>query len=156
MSASHFQIFLDAIEKCSNREGILGEEDLVFPPTVDSLYAATPRNAVTFGQMGVDGVHFTILRVDGEIDNNSPVIQVGPMDFSEPYVVLGDSFLDYLAGACAVSLSQMEKVFKDEQSGKEALVQFVRERYQHSRLFDPKRLRNIREFVDLIEPSPDA
>src|SRR4026209_2656646 len=108
MEATYFDTFLRALENASDHDGVLGEDYLVFPPTPDYGYEATPRNALVFGAMGVDGVHYAILRIDGEITDESPVIHVGPMDFSEPYVVLGDCFLAYLAAACGVSTREIE------------------------------------------------
>lgn len=98
MDAMYFDTFVRAVENTPKRErlGVLGDDYLVLPPQTDYGYDATPRNALTFGNMGVDGVHYAILKVGGEVSDESPVIHVGPMDFSEPYVVLGDCFLSYL------------------------------------------------------------
>jgi hypothetical protein len=85
--------FLHAVEKTRDRRGVQGDDRLVFPPHSDYGYESTPRNALTFGDMGVDGVHYAILKIDGAVTDESPVIHVGPMDFSEPYVVLGDCFI---------------------------------------------------------------
>src|SRR5262245_25654998 len=119
MDATYFDTFVRAVENTPLRErlGILGDDYLIFPPDPDYLYEATPGNALTFGNMGVDAVHYAILKIQGEVTDESPVIHVGPMDFSEPYVVLGDCFLSYLAAACGVSIREMNSVFEEEPRG---------------------------------------
>lgn len=152
VDTTHFGIFLQAVEKTGDRRGVLGEDELIFPPNPDYGYEATPRNALTFGAMGVDGVHYAILKINGEVTDESPVIHVGPMDFSEPYVVLGDSFLSYVAAACGVCIRDMESVFEEERAGRSAIVPFMRERFAHSRLYDETRLRELKRYLELVQP----
>jgi hypothetical protein len=156
MNATYFDTFVRAVEHTPTGEqrGILGDDELVFPPRPDYGYDATPRNALTFGTMGVDGVHYAVLKIDGEVTDESPVIHVGPMDFSEPYVVLGDSFIDYLATACGVSIRKMASVFEKERAGQDTLVPFLKEHFKHSRLFDHKRLQKLERYLELVEPKP--
>ena len=153
MDTTYFETFLRAIETTRDRQGVLGEDYLVFPPTPDYGYECTPRNALTFGAMGVDGVHYAILKIKGDVTDESPVIHVGPMDFSEPYVVLGESFLSYLAAACGVSDREMETVFEQERDGREMLVPFLKEHFEHSRLYDETRLRKLKNLLEFVEAS---
>ena len=152
MSETYFDTFVSAVDACLDKRGILGEEQLVFPPRADYGYEATPRNSVTFGAMGVDGVHYTILKIDGEICDDSPVVQVGPMDFSNPYSLLGESLLDYFARACGVSMSEMETLFQQERSGQTVLAEFMKNNFDQSRLFGRKN--EIGPFLHLIELQP--
>lgn len=154
MDATYFDTFLRAVESTPKRErfDILGDDYLVFPPHPDYGYDVTPRNAMTFASMGVDGVHYAILKIGGEVSDESPVIHVGPMDFSEPYVVLGDCFISYVAAACGVSISKMEAVFEDERAGGRVLVPFLKEHFVHSRLYEETRLRVLASYLDHIEP----
>src|SRR5262245_21216302 len=152
MDATYFETFVRAVENTPMRDrlGIFGDDYLVFPPHADYGYEATPRNALTFGNMGVDGVHYAILKIDGEVSDESPVIHVGPMDFSKPYVVLGDCFLSYLAAACDVSIREMEAVFEEERRDRGKLVPFLKEHFVHSRLYDEKRLRKLERYLDVV------
>jgi hypothetical protein len=154
MDATYFDTFVRAVENTPKRErlGVLGDDYLVFPPQTDYGYEATPRNALTFANMGVDGVHYAILIIDGEVSDESPVIHVGPMDFSKPYVALGDCFISYLATACGVSLSKMEAVFEEERAGRRVLVPFLKEHFVHSRLYEEKRLRKLELYLERVEP----
>ena len=85
---TYFATFVRSLERAGDRNGILGSDRVVFPPSLDFRYAATPRNAVTFADMGCDGVHYAILAIDGVIVDQSPVIHVSPMDTGDPYAVL--------------------------------------------------------------------
>jgi hypothetical protein len=152
MAATYFDTFLRALENSPDHEGALGEDYVIFPPTADYGYEATPRNALTFATMGVDGVHYAILKIGGEVTDESPVIQVGPMDFSEPYVVLGDCFLSYLADACGVSMLDMKSVFDEERRGREKLVPFLKTHFVHSRLYDDERFRKLERYLEMVEP----
>jgi hypothetical protein len=154
MDATYFDTFLRAVENTPmrDRRRVLGDDELVFPPNPDYGYEATPRNALTFGAMGVDGVHYAILKIDGKVTDESPVIQIGPMDFSEPYVVLGDCFVAYLAAARGVSIRDIEFVFEKERAGQGKLVVFLKEHFQHSRLYDETRLRKLDRYLEMVEP----
>jgi hypothetical protein len=154
MDTTYFDTFVRAVENTPKREriGVLGDDYLVFPPQPHFGYEATPRNALTFGHVGVDGVHYAILKIDGAVSDESPVIHVGPMDFSEPYVVLGDCFISYLAAACDVTIREMEAVFEEERAGRRVLVPFLKEHFVPSRLYDEKRLRKLELYLDRVEP----
>ncbi|MBS0262425.1 MAG: hypothetical protein JSS02_10785, partial [Planctomycetes bacterium] len=72
-----FEIFVAAMGRLSisDRRTVLGDENLIYPPNEQLGYESTPRDAVAFGSMGVDGVHYLILKLDGKICDHSPVIQ---------------------------------------------------------------------------------
>lgn len=152
--ATYFQTFLLALEGYPDKRGILGDEWIIFPPDPNYGYECTPRNALTFGAMGVDGVHYAILTIDCAVRDDSPVIQIGPMDFSEPYSVLGETFLDYLAQGCGVTLDEMKSVFDAERSGAQTLISFLRQRFKQPRLFDETRRQKLDRYLDLIELKP--
>ena len=153
---TYFTTFVRAVERAgADHEGILGTDRVVFPPSPDFGYSSTPRNAITFGDMGCDGVHYAILAIDGAITDASPVIHVSPMDFSDPYAVLGTSFIDYLATACDVPIVELEDVFARERAGENTLVRFLRARFSHSRLYNDARFESLTAYLDYIEPKTD-
>lgn len=155
MPPTWFATFLAAVEETEVRDGILGDDGLVYPPRDEYYgYEATPRNALTFGAMGVDGVHYVILKIEGEVTDESPVIHVSPMDFSAPHAVLGKNFLNYLAAACDVTDRQMCEVFATERAGQQTLIPFFKANFQHRRLFKQSRLdklASLLKFLDLNE-----
>jgi hypothetical protein len=151
-----FETFTAALAACEDRRGVLGGDDPVFPPSDDFGYDCTPRNAVTFAQMGVDGVHYAVLKLAGVVRDQSPVIQVSPTD-DPPVVILAESFLAYLAEGCGVTRSEMEAVLKDERHGKGGLLKTIAARFDGHRLMIAQRIRHLTEkYGDLIEPKRDA
>lgn len=150
--ATHFETYLRALDACPDRDGVLGDEVVVHPPSPDFGYDGTPRNAVTFACMGVDGVHYAVLALDGVVSDESPVIQVCPVDFDDPYQVLGESFLGFLADGCGVSREAMAAVFTAEQAGTPSLVAYLRERFQMPRLSDDARYLALRVHLRHVRP----
>lgn len=146
MDESYFGTFIDALAKCKDRMGVLGSEYLVYPPREHSDYAATPRNVVTFGTMGVDGVHYVILKIDGQVEDSSPVIEISPTD-REPYNLLADSLLEYFSIACSVTRTEMQNVFDEERGGSPVLIAFLKKHFKHSRC----KGRSIAPYRDRLE-----
>jgi hypothetical protein len=152
-----FDVYLKAVSSCPEPQGILGEEWLEIPPIESYGYQCEPRNSLTFATMGCDGVHYAILKIDGKICDDSPVITISPMDFSEQYWVIGESFREYLAVACAISLDEMGKVIDEERSGKPVLAEYLRKNYDHMRLSNETRISHLnRLYLHLIDvPDPN-
>ncbi len=154
MGATYFETYLRALDDCADVQGVLGDEWVIHPPNPDYGYESTPRNALTFGCMGVDGVHYAILATGDFVTDGSPVIQICPMDFSELYQVKSDSFLMFLADGCGIPRGTMEEVFAAERAGKSALVVFLKERFEMPRLRDEKRTQKLAPYLRFIEPKP--
>jgi hypothetical protein len=136
------------MDPCSR---LLGGYEILCPPKSEIDYQSAPRNALTFGWMGVDGVHHAILKVGGIVRDDSPIVQVSPMD-SDDVIVLADSFLNYLADGSQVSTDEMLGVIDVERIGKQALVPFLRDRFDVIRLLDEHRIEILNSrFGHLIE-----
>lgn len=146
-----FETFQVAVGATDDQDGILGDDYLVYPPNPDFGYDATPRNALTFATMGVDGVHYAVLTSDGVVGDGSPVIQICPMDFDQEYAVLGESFLDYLATGCGVGVAQMASVLVAERATGNRLVPFLRVLFQHSRMLGDARVRALAHHLGRVE-----
>ncbi|HEX4797253.1 MAG TPA: hypothetical protein VH370_25895 [Humisphaera sp.] len=148
--ATAFDIFTGALAKAAGTDGVLGDERVISPPDPAYGYHCTPTNALTFGSMGVDGVHYAILTIDGEVRDESPVLEVSPMD-GDCYQVLAPSFLDYLAAGCGVTTAAMADVLAREERGEAVLVTFLRERFSQRRLWpkggDEHRFDDLLSFV---------
>lgn len=150
-----FGTFLTALGNAAERDGVLGNECVEYPPSEEVDYWATPLNAVVFGWMGVDGVHYAILKVDGEVRDSSPVIQISPMDFDEPYSLLAPTFVDYLAIGCGVTRSEIEGLIALEESGRSALLDFMRANFQQSRFWADHVERDVGRYATMIVQKPD-
>jgi hypothetical protein len=151
-----FDTFLTALSKATNLEGVLGEEYVDYPPTEDVHYATTPLNAVVFGWMGCDGVHYAILKIDGEIRDDSPVIHVSPMDFDSPYALLAPTFTDYLASGCGVSRKEIEDLLAAEKAGRSSLVEFMRSHFDHMRFWFEDEENDIGPYIKMIVLGPEG
>ena len=152
MSSTHFDVFVSAVMDCPDRAGILGEGAVVYPPRPDFGYELTPKNALTFGEKGENGIHYAILRINGVIREDSPVIHVSPMDLDKPHVVLGTSFLSFVAVACDASLNKMDQVFTAAQDLKSTLLHFMKTNFDLRRLYHVDRLPPIQHLLSFIEP----
>jgi len=132
-------------------EGVLGQETLIIPPVTDIGYSCTPRNALIFGTMGVDGVHYVILQLDGKVQEHSPVLQISPMDFDQEDSVIASSFLDYLAYGCNVAPSKIATQLTDSNQA-EQLVKMLATHFKHERLLQENRLEKLgKAYKHLIE-----
>lgn len=152
MDASYFATYLRALDACADVQGVLGDEWVIHPPNPDLGYESTPRNAMTFGRMGVDGVHYAILAINGVVTDESPVIQICPMDFSDLYGAMGDCFLMFLADGCGVTCATIEDVFTAERAGTPTLVAFLKERFDMSRLWVEERSQKLKPYLRYIQP----
>lgn len=155
MSHTHFQTFIDAFTAVDRRFRLLDGDDVLCPPSEDYGYLSTPKNAVTFAAMGVDGVHFAILKRDGQVRDDSPVVHVSPMD-SDDLIVVADSLLLFLAIGCNVPTEKMQEVLEEELTGRRQLVAFLSAHFDRHRLLRQERLLSLTaRYGHLIERKND-
>jgi hypothetical protein len=145
-----FEIFLSALSKADSHDGVLGKEYIEYPPNEHYGYGATPQNAVVFGKMGVDGVHYAILKRDGQVHEDSPVIQIDPMEWDAPYSLLAPTFKDYLAIGCGVKLAKIDALPAQEEAGQPMLLEYLCSRFRHSRFRRKGTNREIGPYLYLI------
>ena len=151
MALTHFDIFMKAFAALDDHSRVLDGDHILCPPSEDFGYQSTPQNALTFASMGCDGVHYAILKRDGLVQDDSPVVQVSPMD-SDDITVLAGSFLRYLADGCRVSEEQMEAVFEAERAGRTELVDFLSERFDGVTLLAEERTADLNaRFGHMVE-----
>jgi hypothetical protein len=151
-----FDTFLKAIERLTEeqRRCVLRDENVIYPPNEDLGYESTPLGAVAFGEMGVDGVHYLILKRNGKIADDSPVIHFSPMDFSNPYALLGHTFRQYLATVCNASENDIGEIMERERAGDACLAEFLSRNFDHSRLDLDGFGSQIEQYPDML-PAPD-
>ena len=142
MATTHFQTFIDAFAAVEQRSRLLAGDDVLWPPSEDFGYQSTPKNAVTFASMGVDGIHYAILKIDGQVRDDSPIVHVSPMD-SDDITVMAESFLSFLADGCGVSAREMQEIFDAERSGGHQLVGFLSEHFDRYRLPDDEQTHKL-------------
>ena len=149
-----FETFLAAVGRLSpsERQTVLGDENIIYPPDEQLAYDSTPRDAVAFGSMGVDGVHYLILKLDGEIRDDSPVVHFSPMDFGSPYTLLGHTFAEYLATVCGVNVDHIRELMERERASEAVLADFLRANFDHGRLDLDGFGSGIRDYAELLPP----
>src|SRR6266446_6439094 len=133
MYLTHFETFIDAFAALTEPSRVLDGDTILCPASEDYGYQSTPKNALTFASMGVDGVHYAILKCRGAVRDDSPVVQISPMD-SDDVLILAESFLQYLADGCGVSAQQTQIFFDAQRAGKPALIPFIVAHFRRDRL----------------------
>ena len=124
---------------------------LVDPPEDDFGYFNTPANSLTFLTMGVDGVHTALLKIDGEVRENSPVVYVTPSDDAE-WTILAPTFLDFLADGCDASTTQISRLLDDVGTDPTAAMQFLIDTFDGGRLLDEHRVAMLNEqYLGFVE-----
>lgn len=160
MNSRAFALFLEAIRELPVHARVLGEEALVNPPDPTFGYDATPLNALTFARMGVDGVHYAVLTQEGAVAEDSPIVEVSPMDFDRPVTVIAESFLDYLATGCSTSTAELLQVLHQEANSGGVLVPYLASHFDQTRLSEHPRVPELTaryaEKAVLRPPQSDA
>lgn len=151
-----FDTFLNSLRNADGYDGVLGNESVEYPPSESVEYSATPQNAVVFGWMGVDGVHYAILKIGGSILENSPVLQIAPMDFDETYSLLAPTFKEYLARGCGVTLDKIQVLLDQEAAGSPALLAFMRSNFQQSRFWADGIEHDVGSYDSMIIRKPEG
>lgn len=147
-----FKRFLTAARAWHEPNDTLDGDYLVDPPEDDYGYFNTPANSLTFLGMGVDGVHTAMLKLDGAVREDSPVIYVSPTDGEDEWTILAPTFVDYLADGCAVPTQKIEELLGTVDSNPEALMQFLQTNFDGSRLLDENRIRSLnKRYLRLVE-----
>ncbi|MGC4006244.1 MAG: hypothetical protein QM811_25255 [Pirellulales bacterium] len=74
----------------------------------------TPLNCVVFARTGGDGTHYSLLRLDGAIRDESPVVMTMP-SYGGMNFIVGDSLRDFLNLGSTFGWFSIEQIGYDEQ-----------------------------------------
>ena len=144
-----FDLFVRAAELCDDASSVWCGGDFLFAPGPDGdwdewerpfdhrRYGPSPKNAVPFLTSGVDGVHWTLLAVDGAVREASPVVEVCPMDGPDYWRVEARSFLDYVCPGGGPIRDELRAVLDRERAGEEVLTDHLPVLEEQLRLTDP-------------------
>lgn len=75
------------------------------PPT--NAYGGTPLNGVTFGGIGVDGIHFCSMTDSPAVDPMAPVVMCVPMALETPNFIVGETMHEFLCLGCRHGYSHL-------------------------------------------------
>jgi hypothetical protein len=73
----------------------------------------TPLNVRTFAHTGGDGVHFSLMLLDGGITPESPVVVTRPAAFGEQNLVVGSNLYEFLSFGCLRGFFAMQTLSID-------------------------------------------
>ncbi len=147
-----FERFLTAARSWHDPHDVLDGDYLVDPPKDDFGYFNTPANSLTFLAMGVDGVHTAMLKLDGQVRDDSPVVYVSPMDSDAQWTILAPTFVDFLADGCAVSRQEIVDLLATVASDPTTTIKFLQSNFDGERLFDDARVERLnRRYLPCIE-----
>lgn len=73
-------------------------------------YESTPRNSCAFAETGVDGVHFSLVQVDGQITEKSPVVMTVPANYGEENLIVGSNLYEFLCLGSKIGFSGLDQL----------------------------------------------
>jgi hypothetical protein len=77
-------------------------------PYQGSGYEITPAEVEVFATTGGDGTHFALMPIE-----QRPVLMIVPMNFTDPYAVVGESLHDFLRLGCRCGYFGLEGLVYD-------------------------------------------
>jgi hypothetical protein len=79
----------------------------------DIDYDSTPLNVSSFARTGGDGVHYSLLHIDGRVTDQSPVVMSVPMMGLKGNLIVGENLHDFLCLGCEVGYAWLEELVYD-------------------------------------------
>lgn len=79
----------------------------LYDPPTKAAYAVTPLNSMTFGGIGVDGIHFASITDNAAVDPMAPVVMSIPMALETPNFIVGETMYDFLCLGCRHGYSNL-------------------------------------------------
>lgn len=82
---------------------------ILFAPPRNGGYWCTPLSSLSFATTGGDGVHYSLLAVDGGFTDFSPVVMTVPM-CDTPNVIVGGNLREFLGLGCRFGYFSLEQL----------------------------------------------
>jgi hypothetical protein len=79
-------------------------------PIERESYETTPDNSLAFATTGGDGVHYSLMHVEGEAGDLSPVVMTVPMNFEQENLIVGSDMKEFLCLGCQVGYFFLEQL----------------------------------------------
>jgi hypothetical protein len=93
---------------------------ILLSPPRNRGYWCTPVNSLAFATTGGDGVHYSLLSVEGDITDFSPIVMTVPM-CDTPNVIVGANLREFLALGCRFGYFSLEQLVYQPERTLEAL-----------------------------------
>jgi hypothetical protein len=89
-------------------------------------YFCTPKNAVSFAHLGVDGIHFCVIPEDNDLTlEHSPVYVVSPMMPDHYVEVVAENFYDFIS--LVIEVKDAGALEYISYSTKEKFIEYIQE-----------------------------
>lgn len=92
---------------------------ILLRPISNLGYESTPENALTFATTGGDGVHYSLVQLEGSSLDDSPVVMTVPMNFGEENYIVGGDMQEFLGLGCQVGYTFLEQFTYSKDKSKE-------------------------------------
>lgn len=79
----------------------------------DFDYDSTPLNVSTFARTGSDGVHYSLLHIDGQVTDQSPVVMCVPIVGVKGNRIVGENLHDFLCLGCQTGYVWLDELVYD-------------------------------------------
>jgi hypothetical protein len=83
-------------------------------PIERERYEATPDNSLAFATTGGDGVHYSLLQLERDAGDLSPVVMTVPMNFGHENLIVGSDMKEFLCLGCQVGYFFLEQLTYDQ------------------------------------------
>lgn len=95
-----------------NHNTVLDDAGLMFSDEL-THYDNTPLNVHPFATTGGDGVHYSLLAIEGTVSESSPVVMTVPMAFDHPNHVIGENLREFMNLGCFSGYFSIEGIAYD-------------------------------------------
>ncbi len=69
---------------------------ILIRPLKTEEYESTPRNSSAFAHTGGEGVHFSLLQLEDQITEKSPVVMTVPANYGDENLIVGSNLYEFL------------------------------------------------------------
>jgi hypothetical protein len=69
---------------------------ILIRPLENMGYESTPVNSLTFAHTGGDGVHFSLVSLEGKVSDTSPVVMTVPANYGSENLIVGENLVEFL------------------------------------------------------------
>jgi hypothetical protein len=128
---------------------------ILFRPLIKNNYDSTPSNSSTFAQTGGDGVHYSLVTLEGKISEDSPVVMTVPMGYPKVNLIVGENLLEFLCLGEQLGYFFLEQLIYNETKTIEWLLHpkaFINKEYgtNPSGVFPPESFREEERLLSIL------
>jgi hypothetical protein len=128
---------------------------MLFRPLKEKYYDSTPVNSFSFAQTGGDGVHFSLVVLEGRVSEDSPVVMTVPMNYGKVNLIVGENLIEFLSLGGQLGYFFLEQLIYNEEKTIEWLLhpkEFISKEYgtDPSGPFPPESFREQERLLSLL------